>query len=303
MLASMKVQTIDLEFQGTRGAIAAFLLEGPEGNVLIETGPESTRPRLLQGLEELGCGVDDLSALLVTHIHLDHAGAAGWFAQQGVPVYVHRRGARHLIDPARLVESARQIYLERFDSLWGEMTPAPSDCVNELEDGDCVELGGLTIKAVETPGHAFHHHAFAVGDVIFAGDAAGVKCDESGFVSVASAPPQFHLEHTLESIKKMRSGNYSELYLTHFGLVGEVDAHLREYAEAVELNATFIRQRIEEKMDNESLQIAYQAFNMEQAFRFETSREDWDTIQLVNGTGMCADGIRLYWEKVNGEEA
>src|SRR5690606_12270666 len=106
----MRVETIDLEFQGVRGGIAAYLVEGDEGRLLIETGPESTRARLLAELEARGTAPTDLKGVFVTHVHLDHAGAAGWFAAQGVPVHVHPRGARHLVDPTRLVGSARSVY-------------------------------------------------------------------------------------------------------------------------------------------------------------------------------------------------
>ena len=132
---------------------------------------------------------------------------------------------------------------------------------------------------------------------IFAGDAAGARLDESGYISVTAAPPQFHLEHTLASVDELMAREPSALYLTHFGAVPDPAAHLAAYREAVELNAAFVRQRLEEGMDAESLRIAYQAFNMEQSFRYGTDRDVWDAIQEINGTAMCADGIRLYWEK------
>tara|TARA_R110000850_G_scaffold92555_4_gene196417 strand:+ start:1412 stop:2311 length:900 start_codon:yes stop_codon:yes gene_type:complete len=299
----MQIHTIDLKFQDTAGAIASFLVESREGRFLVEVGPESTRAELLDSLAKLDCQPSDLSGVLVTHIHLDHAGAAGWFGQQGIPVYVHRRGGRHLADPSRLIDSARQVYGDRFDSLWGGMLPVPADCLHELEDGDRVNLAGLEIEVIETPGHAFHHHAFAIGDVVFAGDAAGARAEGSSYLSVTSAPPQFDLSHTLSSIDKLAARDFTSLYLTHFGKVSEVATHLKDYRDAVELNATFVKQRLEERMDPESLQIAYQAFNLEQAFRVETPKPSWETLQLVNGTDMCADGIRLFWEKELGEGA
>ncbi|NRB76501.1 MAG: MBL fold metallo-hydrolase [Verrucomicrobiales bacterium] len=299
----MQIHTIDLEFQDTRHAIAAFLVESGETKVLIETGPESTRDQLLGKLTELGCPASDLDAVFVTHIHLDHAGAAGWFAKEGIPLYVHHKGARHLVDPSRLIESARMIYAERFDSLWGEMTPAPEEQVHLLEGGETIEVGELAIEVLETPGHAFHHHAFAVNTVCFTGDAAGARLPGSEYISVTSAPPQFHLEHTLASVDMIAAREFEKLYLTHFGAIDDPSGHLKDYRRAVELNAEFIRQRLEEQMDPDSLRIAYQAFCMEQAFRVEAPREIWETLQLINGTDMCADGIRLFWEKQQGEGA
>ena len=125
----MRIETIDLGFRGTPRVIAAFLILGPQAPVLIETGPGSTLPTLLEGLERLGVSPVDVRDVLVTHIHLDHAGAAGWWARQGARVHVHPVGAPHLVDPARLLASSKRIYGEAMDSLWGEVLPAPADRV------------------------------------------------------------------------------------------------------------------------------------------------------------------------------
>jgi len=300
----MRVHTIDLEFQGLPGVIASYLIEGDGGVFLVETGPESTRRVLESKLKDLGYTPADLDAVFVTHIHLDHAGAAGAFAAVGVPVYVHPKGSKHLIDPTRLIESARMVYGEEFDELWGEMTPAPAANVHEMRDGEIVEIAGIPVQAIETPGHAFHHHAYLVGaNAVFAGDAAGARLEGAAYTSVTSAPPQFHLEHSLASIDKIVKINSLDLYLTHFGKVDEPVGHLSDYLDAVELNAIFVLQRIEEGMGVDALKIAYQAFQMEQAFRAGLPRESWARYQAVNGTDMCADGIRLYWEKKASEGA
>ena len=302
-LWSMEVIPIDLGFQGQAGSIAAFLIEGETGSVLIETGPESTRGALLAALNERGIGPRDLAAIFVTHIHLDHAGAAGWFAREGVPVYVHRKGARHLIDPSRLVESARIVYGNRYDSLWGEMIPAPEEFIHPLEDGALVEIAGLKITAIETPGHAFHHHAFSLGADVYAGDAAGARLGGNPYTSVTSAPPQFHLEHTLASIDRLILCRPERLFLTHFGAVPHALDHLLAYRDAVEVNAEFIRQRLVEGFDSSSLAVAYEAFQMEQAFRAGLPPAIWSHYQEINGASMCAEGMRLFWEKRFAEES
>ncbi|MDF1860031.1 MAG: MBL fold metallo-hydrolase [Verrucomicrobiales bacterium] len=293
----MEIEVIDLEFQGHRRTIASFLVRGPEGVILIESGPESCRENLLMELSARDIDPEDLCALFVTHVHLDHAGAAGWFAARGVPVFVHPKGAKHLVNPTRLVESARAVYGDRFDSLWGEMVPGPGESIREIADGEKQEVAGLVVEAIDTPGHAFHHHAYAIEDSIFAGDSSGARIDGSGFISVTSAPPQFDLECTLSSIDLLRARGESRLFLTHFGEIGEPQNHWAAYREAVELNATFVKQRLDEGMDEDSLRIAYQAFQMEQAFRFEMPRESWAILQEINGTDMCADGIRMYWQR------
>lgn len=298
----MQVHTIDLEFQGYPGTIASFLIEGETGAFLIETGPESCRSVLESKLESLGYKAGDLAAVFVTHIHLDHAGAAGAFAKEGVPLYVHPKGERHLVDPTRLVESARMVYGSDFDRLWGEMIPAPSDLVHPMVDGEVVSIAGIEVTALETLGHAFHHHSFLVGsNCLFAGDSAGARLENTEYTSVTSAPTQFHFEYTIESIDKLLRLNGIRLFLTHYGEVENPVSHLEEYRKAVELNVTFVQQRLEEGMDTDSLKIAYQAFQMEQAFRSGLPRGLWESYQAVNGTDMCADGIRLYLEKKASE--
>ncbi|MDF1815763.1 MAG: MBL fold metallo-hydrolase [Verrucomicrobiales bacterium] len=293
----IKIHTIDLNFQNVPEAIASFLIETPKGLILVETGPESCRENLLEGMRTLGFSHDEVEGVFVTHIHLDHAGGAGWWAEQGKQVFVHPKGARHLIDPSRLEESARMIYKDRFDTLWGALRPAPEDKVTTVEDNETVSVAGLDIRALETPGHAFHHHAFAIGDVVLTGDSAGARLPGFDYISVTSAPPQFDLEHTLASIDRLASESFRELYLTHFGKIENAAEHLSDYRNAVELNAEFVRARLAEGMDSESLHVAYEAFNLEQAFRLQVPHHDWGRYQTVNGTAMCADGIRLYWEK------
>lgn len=299
----MEVEPIDLQFQGRSSLIASFLVRSGEGAFLVETGPESTREHLVASLAARGLAPGDLQAIFVTHIHLDHAGAAGWFASKGVPVYVHPKGAPHLVDPTRLIESARVVYGAKFDSLWGTMIPAPEARVIPLVDGESVSVAGVTVTAIETPGHAFHHHAFLLEGSLFAGDAAGARLPGEDYTSVTAAPPQFHLEHTLSSIRRLAESNANRLYLTHYGEVPEVAAHLGAYRETVELNAEFVRQRLIEGFDVESLAVAYEAFQLEQAFRRGLPPTSWERYQIVNGTAMCADGIRLFWQKRFAEES
>lgn len=295
----MTVHTIDLMFQGTPQAIAAFLIEGPDGLALVETGPESTLEALVAGIEAAGFSASDIADVLVTHIHLDHAGAAGWWAaNHGSRVYVHPRGARHLIDPSRLVESAAMIYGDRMQTLWGGMTPAPEDKVHVIEDGGIVAAAGLKFEALDTPGHARHHLVWAVDGEAFVGDVAGVRLPGWNFLSVTSAPPQFDLEAYEASIDGLLARRFEKLYLTHFGTVEDVDEHLAAYRHEVGSAAGFVRDRLSEGMDGDSLQVAYQAWNLERAFGAELPNGVWRQYDLANPSSMCADGLRLYWEKL-----
>jgi len=294
----MQVHTIDLKFQSVEGVIAAFLIESGGELALIETGPGSTLDVLRTGIGDLGFSAGDIKKVLVTHIHLDHAGAAGWWVDQGATVYVHHNGARHLIDPSRLMESARMIYGERMDELWGEMLPAPEDKVVSLDDGDEIRVGDSVFVARDTPGHARHHHVFVCDEVAFTGDVAGARLAGQNYISVTSAPPQFDAEVYEQSISTLLEGGYSKLYLTHFGEVADVRDHLEQYQVAVKSATTFIAERIEEGMDEEELQIAYEALQMERAFQADVPPEIWNRYQVANPTAMCADGLRIHHEKL-----
>jgi glyoxylase-like metal-dependent hydrolase (beta-lactamase superfamily II) len=225
----MRIHTIDLQFQGSPGLIASYVLETEQGLALVETGPASCHTALVEGLRQLGATPSDVRHVFLTHIHLDHSGAAGWWAQQGAQLYVHGRGAPHLIDPSKLIESATMIYGERMQQLWGEILPAPAEKVKALAEGAVVSLGDVELTAWDTPGHARHHLVFTAGDVCFSGDQAGMLYPGTSYLSVTSAPPQFEPPEYIQSVQRMRAAGFREMYLTHFGLVTGVDAHLAQY--------------------------------------------------------------------------
>ncbi|MCF7788237.1 MAG: MBL fold metallo-hydrolase [Prosthecobacter sp.] len=148
----MRIHTLDLRFQGTPGLIASYLIESSGEFALIETGPGSTLETLRAAIREVGVDEAAIKKVFVTHIHLDHAGAAGWFAQHGATVYCHPNAARHLIDPSKLIDSARMVYGDLMDSLWGDMLPAPAERVVALQDNECVPLGDVEIIAWDMRG-------------------------------------------------------------------------------------------------------------------------------------------------------
>jgi glyoxylase-like metal-dependent hydrolase (beta-lactamase superfamily II) len=293
----MRVHTLDLRFQNTPGIIAAFLVEADGGPVLIETGPGSTLPVLLEQIKAHGFTPEDIKHVFVTHIHLDHAGAAGWWAQQGATVYVHPRGAQHLIDPSKLMASAAQVYGDRLDSLWGQMLPAPADKVVVLKDGESVKIGKTKFIALDTPGHAKHHHAFLCGDVCFTGDVAGVRLEESGYLSVAAAPPQFDPVAYSQSIAKLDELNLSKLYLTHFGEITDVAHHMSQYALRVEQVHECIEDMVKAGVTGSMLRHSFTATEAALAMEEGVGEELWERYQLANSTQMCADGIALCVEK------
>jgi glyoxylase-like metal-dependent hydrolase (beta-lactamase superfamily II) len=214
------VRVIDTKMHGGEGITACFLVAGDDGgHSLIETGPKSSVQHVLSALES--AGVERIDRILVTHIHLDHAGAAGTLVQRWpeARVYVHEVGAPHLVDPAKLWASASRIYAGAMESLWGGIDPIPEGNVEIVADGDLIDLGGLTVRAVETPGHAYHHHAYLdeSAGIVFTGDALGVRLPDVGVVRPATPPPEFHLEKAIASIEKIRGLGATSAWLTHFG--------------------------------------------------------------------------------------
>lgn len=212
------IQTIDTHMHGQPGITATYVVAG-ERTALIETGPKSGVDHVLSGLADLG--IDELDWILVTHIHLDHAGAAGTLAHRfpTARIGVHEVGAPHLVDPSKLWSSASRIYGDRMQQLWGGIDPIPEDRIHVVTDGETIDLGGLRVRAVETPGHAYHHHAYVIEDegAVFTGDALGVRLPDVGVIRPATPPPEFHLTKATDSIERIRGLEPTVLIPTHYG--------------------------------------------------------------------------------------
>lgn len=293
----MEIHTLDLLFLDTPGLIAAYLVKSGGAYALVETGPRSTLPALLGALARHGVEAGEIRHVFVTHVHLDHAGAAGWWAQQGAQVYCHPLAARHLLNPSRLMDSARTVYGERLDSLWGEMLPAPEDRVTVLKDGDSVDIGDIQVVALDTPGHARHHHAYAIGKTCFTGDVAGMRLTGSPYLSVTAAPPQFEPPAYVRSVDRLIQGGFERLYLTHFGEVADVQAHLRLYRERIEDVHQAVRGWVNESCSAEEIERRF--YEKEHALALQTGQSEalWTLDEMTNSTSMCAEGIRMYVER------
>ncbi len=295
----MEIHTLDLEFCGVSGVIASFLIDVDGELALVETGPGSCRDVLLKRLGELKVRAEDVKKVFVTHIHLDHAGGAGWWAaEHGAQIYCHERAAAHLVDPSRLIDSARRIYEDRMEELWGEMIPAPKQLVKVMKDEATVPLGGLKVQALDTPGHARHHHAFVIDGACFAGDVAGVKLEKSGYLSVASAPPQFDPAAYAESIQRLKAHRFERLFLTHFGEVSDIAEHLDAYASRVNQCHQYIAALLSEGEGSGELTLNYVNSEHDLALSQGVSEKDWQRYELANGAAMGAAGIELYLSKL-----
>ncbi|MFT5465218.1 MAG: glyoxylase-like metal-dependent hydrolase (beta-lactamase superfamily II) [Verrucomicrobiales bacterium] len=294
----MEVHTIDHQFGGKPHCIASFLVESGRELALIESGPSSTLENVLDGIRKAGFDPAEVKKVLVTHVHLDHAGAAGWWASQGAQVYVHPSGAKHLVDPSRLIEGARMVYGDRLETLWGEILPIPKEQVTALADCESIKIGNATITAWDTPGHAYHHHAFVLDDgVVFAGDVAGVRLPGQKFISPTTAPSQFNPEPYIKSIRRLREAQFDWLTLTHYGSHSDADDHLARYEEIVTEVAELIGNRLKAGETGQQLLDAFANWNNARAEADGANALTLAQYENANPTPMCVEGVELFWKK------
>ncbi len=212
---------IDCQMAGMSQLVAAFVVPG-ERVAVIETGPATVASTLTAGLAVLGIGPADVAYFVGSHIHLDHAGGAGDIAElfPSATIVVHREGARHMVDPAKLMASAYRVFGDRLDELFGPLKPVPEERLLAVDDGDRLELGGgRSLEILYAPGHARHHMAVQDSDtgVLFVGDSMGVYLPDAGVLRPATPPPDFDLEVALSTLDRYRALSPTGLYLTHFG--------------------------------------------------------------------------------------
>ncbi len=239
------VLQIDTRLGGWDEITAGYLVEGP-APVLVETGSQSSVPALLQALETHGVDADELAGIAITHIHLDHAGGVGNVARAfpKATIYVHPKGARHLVDPTRLVDSAARVYGALLDGLYGRLDPTPAERIKLLEDGDTIAIGpNRRLVTVDSPGHAKHHLALhdTESGILFAGDAVGVRLPAAGIIRPATPPPDFDLDLAINSLHRFRDRQPAGVALAHYGLLPEplpmleeAEEILRHWAEVAE---------------------------------------------------------------------
>ncbi len=293
---------IDLNFQGFPAIIASYVLRGPRGVAVIETGPASTYPALKAELTSLGIELAQVTDILVTHIHLDHAGAAGWLAREtGATVHVHAVGAPHLADPAKLLASAQRIYGDAMDTLWGETIATPAGQVHALADGDVVDAAGLRIQAIDTPGHAWHHMGYLLDGLCFTGDVAAVRLPGHRHVRVPTPPPEIDLAVWQQSLARLAELSPDRLLPTHFGPVeGDSRAHLRAVEEQLAAAAAFVQQRWQAGQPSEAIIDAYRPWSAQRALADGADSEDARRYEAIVPSDMCVQGLVRYYQKRAG---
>jgi glyoxylase-like metal-dependent hydrolase (beta-lactamase superfamily II) len=245
------LRLIDLNFAASPNAIGVSPVDTADGPALFDCGPSSTLDALESGLAGYGLALADIRHLLLSHIHLDHAGAAGTLVRRvpGLTVWVSPVGRPHLIDPSRLERSARRLYGELFDPLWGELPPVPAENVR-VADGDV-----LGWDAFPTPGHASHHVSYLRDGTLLAGDAAGVRMPGASYVLPVSPPPDITVEGWHETVAEIRRREPERLALIHFGVHENVTAHL----DRLELELDRWAERVRSGMSEQEFVVAARA--------------------------------------------
>lgn len=290
------IHPIDLHFLGHDHTIASFLIVTDAGPVLVETGPHSTLPHLEAGLAKHGYTIADVKKVFLTHIHLDHAGAAWAFAEQGATIYLHPFGARNMEDPSRLMESARRIYQEKMDMLWGQMKPIPKAQLYEVGHGEEFDLGNVALKAWHTPGHAKHHIAWQLDRAVFTGDVAGVKIDK-GIVVPPCPPPDINLEEWMESIKLLRGLNADTFYLTHFDGISNTCEHLNQLEAVLWDWANWMKTQWEHSKTAEEVTPFFMDYVANQLINAGLPKESIAQYEAANPSWMSVAGLLRYWSK------
>jgi glyoxylase-like metal-dependent hydrolase (beta-lactamase superfamily II) len=272
-------EPIDLVHGGAARTVGAYLLDTSQGLSLFDCGPSSCIPALKAGLAERGFELGDVRNLLLSHIHLDHAGAAGSLVREHpeLQVWVSEVGAPHLVDPSRLERSARRLYGETFDGLWGELAPVPEENVH-IADG---RAAGLEVFAA--PGHASHHVCYFDGSTLYAGDAAGVRIQPSRSVLPPTPPPDVDVEAWYRTLEEVERRAPERLALIHFGLADDVGRHLAELRERLDTWAKRVEEGVTEQ---EFVAAAKSDLPPDEADGYDRAMPFWQSYQ----------GLRRYWD-------
>jgi glyoxylase-like metal-dependent hydrolase (beta-lactamase superfamily II) len=291
------IHTIDLNFLGRSGTIGVYLVPHSSGGILIETGPRSTIKNLIAGLKSHGYAIEDITDVFLTHIHLDHASAAGWLAQQGCQIHVHENGAPHLINPEKLLASAARLYGDRMDTLWGEFIPVKEDKLTIMHDNEVIKISDLSIRALDVPGHANHHLVYLIGDACFSGDIGGIRINHHKYLSLPMPPPDFHLEKWRESIINIQRFDPTRIVPTHFGVYSDARWHLLAVLDALDEVEAWIQEKLPLNPSLEDLRQQFIEFEQIRAQKYNFEQTAVEAQQIANPSFMSADGIYRYWNK------
>jgi glyoxylase-like metal-dependent hydrolase (beta-lactamase superfamily II) len=292
------IDCIDLHFRYFDSSIASYVIRYPGGAVLVDPGPESTLDSLRAGLAALGLTTKDVSHVLLTHIHLDHAGAAGWFAGQGARVFVHPVGAPHALNPEKLIASAGRLYGDRMDELWGPIRPVPAGQLVEVQDGAQIEAGPLRFTALHTPGHAEHHIAYLFEDAVFSGDVGGVRMAGPFYLRLPFVPPETDLGKWRLSLERIRAADPRRIAPTHFGVYPDAREHLALALRQLGEVEAWLETVLPEVPDAEALYAQLVPWMHEQGLALGLDESLLAAYDQASPAKMAASGLFRYWQKV-----
>ncbi len=288
------IHTIDLNF-GTDECIAVFLIKTATGAILIESGPESTWQQLTEGLALYQLTPNDIQHVFLTHIHFDHAGAAWRLAHAGAIIHVHPIGLPHLQNPEKLWNSAKQIYGDNMERLWGEMQAIPASQLHPVDDGDIVEIGDISLEVIYTPGHAIHHNAYKIENIIFTGDVAGVKI-ENGLVQAPCPPPDINIENWLVSLAKLKARNAAAFYLTHFGKQDNPNSILEQLSSILKDWSEWIKAKYDIGESIEAVVPQFEKYTLNKMQEAGMSAHEISRYEYANPVQMSVTGLYRYWK-------
>ena len=297
-MAKTEVITIDLNFQGMTQAIAVYLIKHSTGAILIECGPGSTLSALQAALKANGLSASDVTHVLLTHIHLDHAGSAGWWARQGAQIIVHPNGAPHMLNPEKLLASATRIYGDKMETLWGEFLPVPQSQLKVVNDAEEIIIGNLRITPINAPGHAEHHYVYLFEDIAFTGDVGGVRIPGYPYLQLPMPPPELHFGKWHETLTRLRKEKFNRIAPTHFGIFDDPKWHLDQVEKELNAAEKWLEAVMPGEPSAEELRQKFTDWINEQGRAQGLSAEAVKAYDLANPLGMSADGLMRYWKKV-----
>ena len=295
----MSVDFIDLQFRGSPRVIATALINGPGGLTLIDPGPTSCLPVLEAGLRDRGLTLRDVRTLLLTHIHLDHAGATGTIVERvpGIKVYVHERGAPHMIDPEKLLASVTRLYGDQMDRLWGAFLSVPASQVTVLTGGERLNLSGTSLRVAYTPGHAKHHVSFLDegAGMAYVGDTAGLRIS-GDYLLAPTPPPDIDIEAWQSSLDVIDAWQPVSLFLTHFGPVTPARAHLARFRTTLTAMAEAVRDALKAGGSEEE-QIRGFVERLREEARRGLPESEAKATELAAPFDQLWQGLARYWLK------
>ncbi len=290
----------DLDFMQLPRIIATAVIHGPGGVAIIDPGPTSTLPRLRSMLASAGISMGDVTTVLLTHIHLDHAGATGTLVKElpKLRVYVHEKGAPHMASPEKLLASATRLYGSEMDRLWGEVRPVPAGSMEVLQGGERMAIASRMLDVAYTPGHASHHVSYFDRDsgVAFVGDTAGVRLMSSGFVMPPTPPPDIDLEAWRVSLDRIERWRPDTLFLTHFGPSSPVGAHVGALRDHIVLASELVQRSLERAGEDADREKWY-ADELRRELTRRMNVADAHAYEIAGRFDLNWRGLARYWRK------